>query len=104
MFGPIERGVVSEDFIVMTVAEYETLRLIDYEGMTQEECSKVMGVARTTVQRIYSIARKKIALSLVKGRILKIEGGEYKLYTEREQMTNPGSCHRHRRGRGRNRF
>ena len=38
---------------VMTVEEYEALRLIDYVGLTQAECAKQMGVGRTTVQWIY---------------------------------------------------
>jgi len=45
------------------------------EGFTQEECAKQMDVARTTVQGIYAEARKKIAESLVNGKVLLIEGG-----------------------------
>lgn len=63
----------------MTVEEYETIRLIDLEGLTQEECSEIMEVARTTVQRIYNDARRKLADSLVNGAVLKIEGGDYRL-------------------------
>lgn len=63
----------------MTVDEYEAIRLIDLEGMTQEECSEKMDVARTTVQRIYNDARNKLAMSLVEGKLLQIQGGDYKL-------------------------
>jgi len=78
-FGPLDLLNGSNNFVVMTVDEYETIRLIDLEGMTQEECSSQMNVARTTVQAIYDNARKKLSDSLVNGKVLHIEGGEYKI-------------------------
>lgn len=77
-FGPLN-GAISNEYVVMTVDEYEAVRLIDLEGMKQEECSGQMNIARTTVQGIYDTARKKIADSLVNGKTLIIEGGEYML-------------------------
>ena len=41
----------------------------------KEQCVASMQVARTTVQRIYEIARKKIADALIDGHPLRIEGG-----------------------------
>jgi len=77
-FGPLDLDLDSE-YINMTIDEYETIRLIDLQGFTQEECSKKMNIGRTTVQGIYIEARKKLAQSLVNGDILLIEGGEYRL-------------------------
>lgn len=79
VYGPMGNECSQEDIVLMTVDEYETIRLIDHEGFTQEECSKYMDIARTTVQAIYNKARKKVAVSLVEGKILKIEGGNYKI-------------------------
>lgn len=79
MFGPLDLTVDKNNCIKMTVDEYETIRLIDLEGFTQEECAQQMNVARTTIQGIYIDARKKIAESLVNGKALFIEGGKYVL-------------------------
>ena len=78
-FGPLECEHREDNIINMTVDEYETIRLIDLEGFNQEQCAEQMDVARATVQGIYIRARKKLAESLVNGKILVISGGEYKL-------------------------
>ena len=97
IFGPINFQDRKE-VIEMTVDEYETIRLIDLIGFTQEECAKHMSVARTTVQGIYNDARKKLAESLVNGKSLSIEGGDYRLCDNLEDDCGPG-CHRHGRKR-----
>ena len=61
--------------IRMTVDEYEAVRLLDHERLTQEACADRMNVARTTVTAIYDSARKKIADALVNGKRLLIAGG-----------------------------
>ncbi|MDD3929006.1 MAG: DUF134 domain-containing protein [Sphaerochaeta sp.] len=92
-FGPLGVGAGEMEPILMSVDEYEAFRLIDYEGMTQQECSTQMGVARSTVQGIYDSARKKLAHSLVEGKPLLIEGGEY-------QLNDHGGPYGHGCGRG----
>jgi len=96
-FGPLDLKVNDENIVRMTVDEYEAIRLIDLEGFTQEECARQMGVARTTVQGIYEKARKKIAEALVKGKILLIDGGEYRLCEGYENECKL-HCHKHRHG------
>ena len=74
-FGPLGEQT-AEASVVMTVDEYETIRLIDLMGYTQEECAAQMNVARTTVQGIYNEARKKLADMLVSAKTLYIRGGD----------------------------
>lgn len=80
----------------MTVDEYESIRLIDLEGFTQEECAKHMNIARTTVQGIYNEAKKKLAESLVNRKILWIEGGDYRLCDGTGIGCGGGGCGKHR--------
>ena len=61
--------------VVLLLDEYETIRLIDFEGLSQDQCARQMQVARSTVQNIYDGARKKIAMTIVLGLPLHIEGG-----------------------------
>lgn len=98
-FGPLNASVNGEHFVAMSVDEYETIRLIDLEGFTQEECANQMSIARTTVQGMYNDARKKLAESLVDGKVLRIEGGDYKLCDGLEKSCGGGGCRRHRCGR-----
>ncbi|HIY60162.1 MAG TPA: DUF134 domain-containing protein [Candidatus Eisenbergiella pullistercoris] len=78
-FGPLSAEAPPLPAVRMTVDEYETIRLIDLEGCTQEECAKQMHVARSTVQMIYNEARRKSADCLVNGKPLVIGGGNYRL-------------------------
>ena len=98
-FGPLDSPSNFENVVNMTVDEYETIRLIDLEGYTQEECASQMNVARTTVQGIYNDARIKVAESLVNGKVLLIKGGEYRLCDGKEEICRCGGCRRHRCGR-----
>jgi predicted DNA-binding protein (UPF0251 family)/predicted Fe-Mo cluster-binding NifX family protein len=67
--------IAADESVRMTVDEYEAVRLLDAEGLTQEACADRMNVARTTVTAIYDSARKKIADAIVHGKRLLIAGG-----------------------------
>lgn len=95
-FLPLRPGEAREP-IILNVDEYETLRLIDREGFSQEECGAYMHVARATVQQIYTNARKKLADALVEGKPFRISGGDYRLCDGNETHCGCGGCQRHRR-------
>lgn len=97
-FRPIRGNWSADDVVVLTVDEYEAIRLIDNEGLSQEECSDNMNIARTTAQQIYGSARKKIALALVEGLPIKIEGGDYRICSGSEQYCGRGQCRRRHGG------
>ena len=91
-FGPKGMSGRADSPIDMTLDEYETIRLIDREGLTQEQCALQMGVARTTAQAIYNSARAKLADCLVSARELRISGGDYVLC---DRKTEACGCHCH---------
>lgn len=61
--------------VILALEEYESIKLADYDGLSQEEASVKMNVSRPTFTRIYEEARKKIAKALAEGRSFFIEGG-----------------------------
>jgi predicted DNA-binding protein (UPF0251 family)/predicted Fe-Mo cluster-binding NifX family protein len=81
------------EVIRLTLDEYETLRLMDAEGLNQEACAAQMNVARTTVTAIYESARHKIATALVRGKRLQITGGccEFEPVPPPEHLITKGS-------------
>ncbi|MDD4125234.1 MAG: DUF134 domain-containing protein [Eubacteriales bacterium] len=99
-FGPLDSPADEDGTVNMTIDEYEAIRLIDLEKFTQEECADQMNISRTTVQGIYDTARKKLAEALVNGKVLLIEGGEYRLCDGGGNGCNGRGCRRRRRGGG----
>ncbi len=61
--------------ITLNIEEYEAIRLLDYEGLSQAEAAEYMDVSRPTLTRIYERARNKMAAALVGAKQLTIEGG-----------------------------
>ena len=98
-YGPLNAAENDNGVVQMSVDEYEAIRLIDTEGYTQEKCAEHMNVSRSTIQSIYDSARKKLSDSLVYGKVLWIEGGEYRLCDGMSRGCGGGGCHRHRGGR-----
>lgn len=79
VFKPAGMPMAALEEIVLTVEQFEAIRLKDLEGLEQEECAELMHVSRSTFQRILIRAREKVARALVEGKALRIEGGHYRL-------------------------
>lgn len=89
-FGP--SSDCGREVIMMTLEEFEVIRLIDHRNLDQIEASEKMGVARSTIQRIYKEAREKLADVLVNGKYLKLQGGQYELCERRKAELDCPDC------------
>jgi predicted DNA-binding protein (UPF0251 family) len=67
------------DEVVLTVDEFESVRLADVEGLYQDDAAKKMNVSRQTFGNIVKSARCKIADALVNGKAIRIKGGIYQM-------------------------
>ena len=75
VFEPWTTSLGTKKKIILSLDEFEAVRLLDYEHLSQIQAAKQMRVHRSTVSRIISSAREKIAQALVNINTLKIEGG-----------------------------
>lgn len=93
-----------KETIQITVEQFETIRLIDYENLNQDEASKLMNVARTTVQALYDQARTLIATALIESKGIQVGGGHYELCDESSHKNKKGCMknysHEHIDGEG----
>ncbi len=69
--------------IVLSMDEFEAIRLADLEGLYQEHAAERMNVSRQTFGRIVEAARRKVAKALAEGLALRIEGGEVEMPDQR---------------------
>ncbi|KXH70567.1 MAG: hypothetical protein AM326_04175 [Candidatus Thorarchaeota archaeon SMTZ-45] len=60
------------DPIHIDLAEAEVLRLVDLEGLYQEQAGREMGCSRGTIWRLLASAREKVTRSIYEGRPLVI--------------------------------
>ena len=82
----IPGGSADGEPIVLTLDEYEVIRLVDLEQRTHGQCAEQMDISRSTVQEIYESARRKIAACLVYGKPLHITGGSYRICGGQEHL------------------
>jgi predicted DNA-binding protein (UPF0251 family)/predicted Fe-Mo cluster-binding NifX family protein len=65
--------------VYLSFEGYEALRLADLEGLRQDDAAERMKISRQTFGRILAEARKAVTETIVKGLVLRIEGGEYRM-------------------------
>jgi predicted DNA-binding protein (UPF0251 family)/DNA-directed RNA polymerase subunit RPC12/RpoP len=74
-FKPIGIPVTELDQVLLSLDEFESLRLADYQGMSQEEAANEMEISRSTFSRLVEQARKKMVSFIFQGKLLTIDGG-----------------------------
>ncbi|MFW9936028.1 MAG: DUF134 domain-containing protein [Candidatus Thorarchaeota archaeon] len=72
---------VSNEFIILTLAEFEAMRLRHYvplrttDKFKQTKAAETLGVSQPTFSRILDSAHKKITRALIEGKQIRISGG-----------------------------
>jgi uncharacterized protein len=94
-FQPEGMASSSLEAVLLTLDEYEAIRLADLEGLYQEQAASRMNVSRQTFGRIVEAAHRKLADVIVNGKALRIAGGPVSL-----AGVGPVRCPRCRRALG----
>src|SRR3970040_2172993 len=80
--------------IVLSLDEFEAIRLADLEGLYQEQAAERMSVSRPTFGRILAAAHRQVAEALAHGKALKIEGGTIRVERLRSPRCECPRCRR----------
>lgn len=81
-----------KESIILSVDEYEVIRLVDFEKQSHEQCGLIMDISRTTVTEIYERARYKLADFIINGKQLIISGGNYKVCNGKQNLCLNKPC------------
>ena len=81
-FKPYGIPLCKIETIRLTFEEYESIRLVNYEMLSQEHAADKMNVSRPTLTRIYNKAIKIITKAFIEGKAIEIKGGNYDLDNE----------------------
>jgi uncharacterized protein len=88
--------------VILTLDEYEAIRLADLDGLYQEEAAQNMNISRQTFGNIINSAHGKLADAIINGKALKIYGGIYEMpATRRFQCSDCGHAFESPFGTGR---
>jgi len=98
-FKPAGIGMKDLEETILTVDEYEAVRLKDFKNLEQTKSAKKMNISQPTFNRLITSARKKISDAIVNGKAIKIEGGDYKMVQPRGRGMGRGQGMDKGRGR-----
>ena len=72
-FKPAGIRMINLEETILTMPEFEAIRLIDFLETPQEKAAKQMQISQPTLSRILKSGRKKIADAIINGKAIKIE-------------------------------
>jgi predicted DNA-binding protein (UPF0251 family) len=76
-FKPFGMPLCEIDVLQLSFEEYESMRLVNYMQLSQDEAADQMSISRPTLTRIYNRALKVIAEAFTEGKAIEIVGGNY---------------------------
>ncbi len=75
----VPQGINITGEAILTIDEFEAIRLSDFEQLDQESGASMMGVSRHTYGRLLNRGRAVVADAMVTGKVLKVEGGNFEI-------------------------
>jgi uncharacterized protein len=81
-FKPFGLPPCKKEKVTIKFEEYESIKLIDYDQLSQDQAAEKMNVSRPTFTRIYNKALKTVAKAFVEGRSIEIDGGCYQFESD----------------------
>jgi uncharacterized protein len=76
-FSPYGMPICKIDPVILNLEEFESIRLVNYDKLPQDQAAIRMNVSRPTFTRIYNNALEKVAKAFIEGKAIEIEGGNY---------------------------
>ena len=76
-FKPAGVPAAKLETVILSIDEYEAIRLVDIENLNHLEASKSMEISRPTFTRLLNSAHKKIGHAIINGFAIRIEGGSF---------------------------
>lgn len=78
-FKPAGIRMIDLEETLLTMPEFEAIRLVDFKETSQEQAGEQMQVSQSTLSRILKSGRKKISDAIVNGKAIKITKWKMKI-------------------------